>query len=352
MGIRVHLAIVAERVSEPTWRHIYESACRVAARWTPAPLSLTLREIGVVRVAQYTPDIENPDGLRIVGDAKTLTTGESFIFPATLGGHRHDHSESVEPRYDVLVAVAHRNALATQQLPYHDLFGAKTQGFPYHTLIVALGLLVEHLLPGTAVVYGDMSLEDGEQARDGLSAILDEEVALPVVLAEARIRQRLAVAMDDDALEEALGELIPIDLQLDSQHHAAMADLFGTLNNTLGARVRHELEHVVLSCSAPELLAAETRQMLRELVVAIRSCMARNEIRHRVAQWGVARTLELLADRTLRCMRLTSMTWDFLEVADLDELAFVYTAICMDNHEWHLHHALRAVVENHAMRRA
>jgi hypothetical protein len=350
MGIHVHLAIVVERVSETTWQHIYKKACRTAASWTPAPLSLTLRDIGVVRVAQYTPDIENPDGLHIVGDAKTLTTGESFIFPVTLGGRRHNHSESVEPGYDVLVAVARRNASATQQLPYGDLFGAKTQGFPYHTLIVALGLLVEHLLPGTAVVYGDMSMEDGEQARDGLAAILDEEVALPVVLEEKRIRQRLVGAMDGDALEEALGELVPVDMQLDPDYRAVMADLLGALNNRPGARVRHELEHVVLSCSAPDLLAAETRRMFRELVVAIRSCMARNEIRHRVEQWGAARTLEELADRTLRCMRLTSRTWDFLEAADLDELAFVYTAICMDDHEWHLHHALRAVVENRALR--
>jgi len=70
-----------------------------------------------------------------------------------------------------------------------------------------------------------------------------------------------------------------------------------------------------------------------------------------VRAWA-ASPLEEIADRTVRCMRLTSRTWDFLEVADLDELAFVYTAICMDNHEWHLHHALRAVVENRAMRRA
>lgn len=199
MGIHVHLAMVVERVSEATWQRIYAKACRVAARWTPAPLSLARRDIGIVRVAHYTPDIENPDGLHIVGDTKTLTTGESFVFPVTLGRRRHNHSESVEPEHDALVAVARRNASATQQLPYCDLFGAKTQGLPYHTLIVALGLLVEHLLPGTAVVHGDMSREDGEQARDNLTAILEEEVALPVVLEEERMRRRLAVAMDGDA---------------------------------------------------------------------------------------------------------------------------------------------------------
>jgi hypothetical protein len=352
MGIHVNLAIVVERVSKTAWQRIYEKACRVATQWTPAPLYLGWRDIGAVRVAQYTLDTESPVGLNIVGDAKTLTTGESFVFPVTLGMHRHNHAAPAQSRYDVLVAVARQDASTTQQLPHDDLFGAKTQGFPYHTLIIALGLLVEHLLPGTAVVYGDLSMEDGEEARDGLAAILDEEVALPVVLDEARMRRRLAVAMDGDALEEAVRGLAPTDSQWDPGYRALMADLLGALNARPGARVRHELEHVVLSCPVPDLLAAETRRMFRELVVAIRSCMARNEIRHRVAQWGAARTLEALADRTLRCVRLTSRTWDFLETADLDELAFVYTAICMDNHEWHLHHALRAVVENRALRRA
>jgi hypothetical protein len=352
MGVYVYLAVTDERVSEAIWQRIYEKARRVAMRWTPAPLSLAWRDIAGIRIAQYTSDIESSDGLHIVGDAGTLTTGESFRFPVTLGRGGRDQSESVEPGCDVLFAVARRNAPMTQQSPYRDLFGAKTQGFPYHTLIVALGLLVEHMLPGIAVVYGSISMKDGELARAGLAAILDEEVALPVVLEKERMRRRLAAAMDGAALEEALRELIPIDLQLDPHFCAVMADWLGVLDNRPGARVRHELEQVVLSCSDPDLLAAETRRMLRELVVSIRSCMARNEMRHHVEQWGAARTLEALADRTLRCMRLTSRTWDVLEVADLDELAFVYTAICMDNHEWHLHRALRAVVENHAMRRA
>lgn len=346
----MYLAITTERVSEQAWQRIYEMACRVASRWTPPPLAVAWRNIGTVRVAHYTPDIEDENGLHIVGDAKTLTIGESFVFPRAL--RRYGHSASIEPDHDVLLAVARRNAPAAQQLPYGQLFGAKTQGFPYHTLIVALGLLVEHLLPGTAIVYGDLSLDDGERARQGLAAILDDEVALPVVMDEQRMRQRLTTAMDGDALESAFDELVPIDLQLDPHRRAVIADLLGIIDSTPQARVRHELEQVAVSCPDPDQLAAETRRMLHELVAAIRSCMSRYEIRHRVENWGITRTLEEIATRTLSRMRLTARTWDSLEAADLEELAFVYTAVCMDDHEWHLHHAVRAVVENRAMRRA
>src|ERR1043166_1160814 len=194
MGIHVNLAIVAERVSDESWRRIYKMACRVAGQWTPAPLSVAWRHIGSIRVAHYTPDIENEDGLYIVGDAKTFTTAEAFLFPATLGKRRHRPSGSSKSMYDVVVAIARENAPERQRLPYQELFGDKTQGFPYHTLIVALGMLVEHFLPGTAVVHGDMSTEDCEKARQGLATILGEKVTLPVVMDEDRLRRRLAVA--------------------------------------------------------------------------------------------------------------------------------------------------------------
>jgi hypothetical protein len=49
-------------------------------------------------------------------------------------------------------------------------------------------------------------------------------------------------------------------------------------------------------------------------------------------------------------IRFTATAWDRLEVADLDEPAFVYTAVCLDTREWHLHHAIRAVIESRAIR--
>jgi len=85
MGIHVYLAIITEHVSEADWQRIYEKARRVTKQWTPRPLSSAWREIGAVRVAQYTREIEGTSGLHIVGDAETLTTGESFIFPVALG---------------------------------------------------------------------------------------------------------------------------------------------------------------------------------------------------------------------------------------------------------------------------
>ena len=70
--------------------------------------------------------------------------------------------------------------------------------------------------------------------------------------------------------------------------------------------------------------------------------------RHRTPHTGV---LNILALQSQDRMRFTSATWDTVETASLDELAFVYTAVCVDSYEWHLVHAFRGLVEDHRLRR-
>lgn len=73
---------------------------------------------------------------------------------------------------------------------------------------------------------------DVKRKVEALARILEEEVALPVVMDEDRLRRRLSVAMDGAALEEAVDELLPEDLQMDPPHRAALADILGTLNDS------------------------------------------------------------------------------------------------------------------------
>lgn len=353
MGVHVHLAVVADRVSDAVWHRIYEKARRVAKQWTPRPLATAWRQMGAVRVVQYALEIETTEGLHLVGDAETLTTGESFVFPATLVRRAKPQGLDSSPSAahdDVLVAVASQldpDAACTPALC--NLLGAKTQGLPYHVLLVALGLLVENALPGTAMVYGDISLRDGEQARSCVASILGEELELPVVVDVARLRRRLAAAMDAGTVDEAVRRLSPPD----PCRQAIFADLLGRWRSRPDARVRHELEHIVPSCRDPNHLAPGTRRLLCTILDAIHSNIVRWELRQRIEQWGTVRTREVLARATWeRGVRLTSIAWDTIEAADLDEIAFVLGALCLDTTRWEVHHAVRGVLENRALRAA
>jgi hypothetical protein len=353
MGIHVHLAVRADGASEAAWPRIYARARRVATQWTPRPLALAWRQIGAVRVAQYVQDLETAAGLHFVGDAWTLATGESFVFPARLegGGWRHGRARPpARPEEDVLVAVARQCEPEAERLaPWYHLLGAKTQGLPYHTLMVALGLLVEDALPGAAVVYGEVSARDCEEARLGLAAILGEEPALPVIVDAARLRRRLAARLKGDALDEAIRML-----GLPDRCSEAFADeLLTRLRSTAGARFHYELEQIACACPDLSRLAAETRDLLHGLVAAIRSNVRRGKLRARLERWGAARAREELAQKTQQIgVRLTSSTWDAIEAAGLDELAFRYAATCLHTTRWETHHAVRAVLENRVLWRA
>lgn len=93
--------------------------------------------------------------------------------------------------------------------------------------------------------------------------------------------------------------------------------------------------------------------MLNKLIDETRSNMVRGELRERVEQWGMDRTLAALARRTMECgIVLTSMAWDAIKAADLDELAFLYGAVCRDMMSWEVHQVVRALLENSALRQA
>jgi len=324
MGVRVHLAVVADRVDDAAWRSIYADARRVAAAWTPQPIAAAWRRIGAEKVVQYTTDVERPDGLHIVGDAVSLTTAERFVFPSTLvPAFSRDRAQSPGDG-DVLVAVARSRRGVPTGLGWWELFGDKTQGLPYHTLVVALGLLVEHRLPATAVVYGDLSTRDAETARRRLAELLGERVELPVVADPARLRGRLAAEIDGDELDVAVRGLAPVHALAES----IAADLLGVMRSTsVESQVRHEL------------------------VRSIRAQVHATELQERISQWEPVRAREAIARATSSCeLRLTAAAWDAIETADLAELAFMLAAARAHTGGWELHHALRALLENPTLR--
>jgi hypothetical protein len=347
MGVYVHLGVVASRVDEASWSAIYADARRVAERWTPRPLGIQWRRIGAEEFGQYTTDIERPEGLHIVGDAASLTTAESFEFPKSLTPRFfHDPPRESKPG-DILVAVASYFAGRRSGPDWRELFGNKTQGRPYHEFVVALGLLVEHRLPSTALVYGDLSIDDGETARRRLTEILGESFELPVVTDPARLRARLAVALEGDELEEAVRSL-----EASSSFGDALAsDLLGAmLSGSTTSQVHHDLEHVAPTCDSPARLHEPTRQFLAELLTRIREYVQSTELREQLAQRDRVQVHEEIARSLSRRFRLTSTAWDAIESADVDDLAFTLAAVRAYTDAWEIHYALRALLENRSLR--
>lgn len=348
MGVRVYLALVAPRVDDAAWSAIYADARRVAERWTPRPLAAQWRRVGAEKVVQYSTDVEHLDGFHIVGDAVSKTTAESFVFPSTLGSDFGPPRQRSCPDGDILVDIARYHEGVPATLPWRELFGNKTQGFPYHTLVVALGLLVEHRLPSTALLYGDLSSTDGETARGRLGEILEEEFELPVVADPARLRARLAAELEGEVLERAARDFAPTHWL----GEGLAADLLGAmLDGASTSRVHHDLEHVARSCQSPARLHESTRQFLGAVLGNIRGYVQSAELREQLAQRDAVDVHEEIA-RSLsrRGLPLTAEAWDAIEIADADDLAFALAVARVDAREFAIHHALRALLENRTLR--
>jgi hypothetical protein len=118
-----------------------------------------------------------------------------------------------------------------------------------------------------------------------------------------------------------------------------------------GVRFRDEMLTGIFSCTDRARLCPQTRRLLDHVVGFIESHAWQGELRERVERWGTARTREAIAQQTqMSGIWLTSMTWDAIETADLDELAFLYAASCVSLDDGDVRSAIRALFENRALR--
>jgi hypothetical protein len=161
VGIHVHLYVATEAISDSCWSKVYEESLHVLAQWPDPPLGVRSLSVAGLEIVAYTRTCEHGAGWSMVGDARSMRSAECFQFPRALprryqGSMRDGSPGSAE---DLLVRIV----TTTGEEPYTgptNLFGNKTQGLPYHALVVAIAVLVENRFPGAAIAMGDIDASD------------------------------------------------------------------------------------------------------------------------------------------------------------------------------------------------
>jgi hypothetical protein len=170
MGIHVTLTVACERIDPARWREVYAESLRVIEAFPAGAVDLAFREVAGVKVIVTTGELESEDAegrrrWRICGDAQSKLRGETFTFPESLGAAHGDDSVGDD---DILATAMGGYSLG------RSVFSEKTQGRPYHVLIVAIGTLVENRFPRAALVGGDLGRGDGRAACELLERALGE----------------------------------------------------------------------------------------------------------------------------------------------------------------------------------
>ncbi|HEY5958267.1 MAG TPA: hypothetical protein VIV60_17000, partial [Polyangiaceae bacterium] len=251
MGVYVTVRLFRNLVSRSAWQRIYLDSQLLLRSWPNPPMGIGRRDIAGVPVVIYTLDVERENGWLVVGDADSKLGDESFELPEDLQLWRSTFAKEEilstqgDQTTDVIQALAEEdNIVGNRPSRLTCLLGNKTQGLPYHSLIVAVATLIENRLPGVALASGDFGFPEADRACRELTRIFGEHFERPVLLEPARIHARVP----------------QLDAVLLSERHTRRMDpRSAAVLDRLYASQRTDLEAKALVCTDPNELSEGTR---------------------------------------------------------------------------------------------
>jgi len=177
MGIHIRLNILPDKISKNDWNSVYQEAKQLINAY---PFLDIISDEDTYSCSWHYADspsqkpikcCKNNIGFRMSGDLITMQTAESFELIKDLNYYRSD-SKPKEEYIDIL-------QLYTDDLHASaKVFDDKTQGYDYHSYILAIGCLIEDRLKPYALVHGDISRGQMEMAIEWANGILKKPVHL------------------------------------------------------------------------------------------------------------------------------------------------------------------------------
>ena len=205
MGIGIGIT-VSHAVPEDKWNKVYDEALDLARE-----MGLIEHTDQVVRghtVLCITPIKEstygNRTGWETCGEDYFRKCCEYYFFPKDLGAYGANETE------DVIVHRAKVTDILDEEACYdnfREFWGAKTQGYPYHMELLAIGCLVQDRLEPYALVHTDINAGQCRQATKLANEYLDTPIRVPCQVDADRFlariqtmdidgRDRIKIAMD------------------------------------------------------------------------------------------------------------------------------------------------------------
>lgn len=206
MGIHVVLGVRWNAVDPAVWGAVYDETLTLLQAHPSQLLGFARRPLLGRRVTMYTKAIEQDHGAErrwsVAGDRRSMRFAEVF---SLLRAHPGRRSRQGELRVDDADEAGDADlVLQDPELRRADrMFGARTQGEPYHLPVVAAGLVVEARLPGSALLWGDIDEADARKAKQWAEEILGRELPMPVLLDAPALLRRLSRRWTGEALIHA-----------------------------------------------------------------------------------------------------------------------------------------------------
>jgi hypothetical protein len=197
MGVNINLYVSSKKINPEKWKEVYEESVYLINNYPDEAMSLKYEPTDYDgKRYVLTKDVErNKDNeercWQIVGDFKTHQKAESFIVYYDFNKYLKKSSDNLKSYDDILLGI---DPYLSDKSDLRIIFDNKTQGYPYHSLILAVACLFESRFPYSVVVSGNIDYIQAEKAVDWANNVLDEPIELPVVVQQigrASCRERV-----------------------------------------------------------------------------------------------------------------------------------------------------------------
>ena len=176
MDVFLGLRILSSQITNDEWLSFYNEARQFVTKCRP--------QLGSVRISKVRSLISTYK--RLTSSEKVEIQQENALpllrFDGTLDDLRFGDPFCISPSLSSFRKLSSRenedfHFLLTNSCP--SIFYGKTQGYPYHYAVLALGILAENHFPGRALVHGDFSPDQVQRACAMLHEIFARHFSEP-----------------------------------------------------------------------------------------------------------------------------------------------------------------------------
>ena len=187
MGIFVNLAI-SKSVTKEEWEKVYEETLQLIKHFPLAEKrKVNIHGIDTICLVkteerERTFGWNNKDvrlGWEAVGDLTYMRAGEDYYLPRDLVKDNEVEPDAGDALFGVLPVYMSYDVEEDRFNHIYELWGAKTQGEPYHYYLLAVAALIEARLGEKAFTYGDIHRGQLEEAVEIANQYLEKKIDLP-----------------------------------------------------------------------------------------------------------------------------------------------------------------------------
>lgn len=211
MGIFINLHIVPSRIHFVEWESVYNESVELVDTYPfldkivdPNMYEYPWVYVDRTRERLLGSHADGQLGWHTIGDELSLQHAESFILLKDLHYYRRQERKDQGIGGDILFPLLNRNRNMDAQVQTLapncvEVFYAKTQGHPYHLYVLAVACLIESRFPQHAMVTGDVTLGQMQEAIGWANSILQRPVRLTDRADNKKLLARIAAVLPDEA---------------------------------------------------------------------------------------------------------------------------------------------------------